>query len=92
VVRLVDSEGSVSIEDFLGRALEPPVPHAVQSAINVLQGIGAMTDDERLTILGVHLASLPISPQLGKLLLYGLLFNCLDPILTVACAMSYRCD
>lgn len=27
----------------------------------------------------------------GKMLLYGVLFSCLDPVLTVACCMAYRC-
>lgn len=61
-------------------------------AVALLQDIGALTEDERLTTLGRHLAALPLPPHLGKLILYGLLFRCLDPIIIVACAMSYRCD
>ena len=33
---------------------------------------------------------LPVSPRLGKMLLWAVLFRCLDPVLTVACALSYR--
>jgi len=46
---------------------------------------------ERLTLLGRHLAALPLPPRVGKLLLYGVLFRCLDPVLTIACAMAFRC-
>ena len=45
---------------------------------------------EGLTQLGRHLAALPLPPRVGKLILYGVLFRCLDPVLTIACAMSYR--
>ena len=46
---------------------------------------------EQLTLLGRHLAALPLPPRIGKMLLYGALFGCLDPVLTVTCAMAYRC-
>lgn len=49
-----------------------------------------MNERERLTSLGRHLAALPLPPALGKMLLYGVLFSCLDPVLTVACVMAYR--
>ncbi len=42
-------------------------------------------------MLGRHLAALPLPPRVGKMLLYGVLFGCLDPVLTVACCMAYRC-
>ena len=45
---------------------------------------------EGLTQLGRHLAALPLQPAAGKLLLYGLLFRCLDPMLTIACGLAYR--
>lgn len=76
---------------FLARALDPPVPRAVDAAVSLLTDIGALDATERLTVLGRHLAALPMSPRLGKLVLYGLAFDCVDPILTIACAMSYRC-
>ena len=45
---------------------------------------------EDMTPLGHALAQLPMSPKLGKMLLYGVLLGCLDPALTVACTMAYR--
>ena len=57
----------------------------------MFQDIGALeAGGEGLTQLGRHLAALPLPPRVGKLLLYGVLFRCLDPVLTVACAMAYR--
>jgi len=34
--------------------------------------------------------SLPLPPQIGKLLIMGYLFSCFDPILTIASILSYR--
>lgn len=90
-VKLLEKNGNISIADFLGKAVEPPVQQAIQSSINLLENIGAIEEKtENLTVLGKHLASLPISPTLGKMLIYGVMFECLDPILTVACCMGYR--
>lgn len=45
---------------------------------------------EDLTELGCHLADLPIEPHLGKMVLYSIVLKCLDPILTIACALAYK--
>ncbi|KAL4422956.1 hypothetical protein ABPG75_009153 [Micractinium tetrahymenae] len=91
-VKLLESpsQPSISIAEFLGKAVEPPLQQAVTSAIQLLEDIGALNEREHLTSLGRHLAALPLPPALGKMLLYGVLFSCLDPVLTVACVMAYR--
>ena len=33
---------------------------------------------------------LPVEPKLGKMLLLGSIFNCLDPIMTVVAGLSVR--
>lgn len=33
---------------------------------------------------------LPVEPKLGKMLILGAIFNCIDPILTVAAGLSVR--
>jgi len=43
-----------------------------------------------LTALGFHLATLPVDPRVGKMMIYGALFGCIDPALTIAAAMSAR--
>lgn len=90
-VKLLEQPGArVSIAEFLGKAVEPPVAQAVEAAVSLLTDIGALDSEERLTSLGRHLAALPLPPALGKMLLYGVLYRCLDPVLTVACCMAYR--
>ena len=40
--------------------------------------------------LGVHLARMPVDPHTGKMILFGAMFCCLDPILTVAASLSFK--
>lgn len=46
--------------------------------------------DCEITPLGYHLAALPINPRIGKLILYGVLLHCIDPILTIAGTESVK--
>ena len=43
-----------------------------------------------LTPLGFHLATLPVDPRIGKVIIYGALFSCIEPALTIAAAMSSK--
>ncbi|XP_057852056.2 DExH-box ATP-dependent RNA helicase DExH3 isoform X1 [Cryptomeria japonica] len=79
-----------SISDFLSSALQPPEPLAVQNAIAFLKMIGALDEKESLTNLGKYLSILPVDPKLGKMLIYGAVFRCLDPVLTIASGLSVR--
>ncbi|CAM0882886.1 unnamed protein product [Alopecurus aequalis] len=87
-VKLLDPD--CKIADFLKKTLDPPIPETVKNAITVLQDLGALTQDEQLTDLGEKLGSLPVHPSTSKMLLFGILMNCLDPALTLACAADYR--
>ncbi|CAN1151585.1 DExH-box ATP-dependent RNA helicase DExH5, mitochondrial [Linum perenne] len=79
-----------SISEFLSRALQSPELLAVEKAIEYLKVIGALDKNEDLTVLGQYLTMLPVEPKLGKMLLLGAIFNCLDPILTVVAGLSVR--
>ncbi|XP_057995987.1 DExH-box ATP-dependent RNA helicase DExH5, mitochondrial isoform X2 [Hevea brasiliensis] len=79
-----------SISEFLSRALQSPELLAVQNAIEYLKIIGALDENENLTVLGRYLTMLPMEPKLGKMLVLGAIFNCLDPILTVVAGLSVR--
>ncbi|KAJ6411312.1 hypothetical protein OIU84_007972 [Salix udensis] len=79
-----------SISEFLSRALQPPEPLSVQNAVDYLKVIGALDEHENLTVLGRHLSVLPVEPKLGKMLILGTIFNCLDPIMTVVAGLSVR--
>ena len=78
------------IRAFLAEAIEPPPPKTVDSSVMNLQALDALTDDERLTPLGRLLASLPIHPSLGKMIVLGIIFRCLDPMLILGAALGER--
>lgn len=50
----------------------------------------ALDPYEDLTELGHHLADLPVEPRYGKMILHSVVLKCLDPILTIACALAYK--
>ena len=82
--------------EFLNQTPQPPAEEAVRSALRVLHDVGAITmittelkkTSEKLTPLGKHLARLPVDVRLGKMLIFGCLFKCIDRILTVAASLS----
>jgi ATP-dependent RNA helicase DHX36 len=78
------------VRPFLVQAMDPPESVAVEHAVQHLESIGALDSMEELTPLGEHLASLPVDPALGKLLLMGAIFNCLEPVLSIAASLSCR--
>uniref|UniRef100_A0A4W6BX22 RNA helicase n=1 Tax=Lates calcarifer TaxID=8187 RepID=A0A4W6BX22_LATCA len=78
------------IARFLEKALDPPTDQAVSLAIKNLVDLNALDCSENLTALGFHLARLPVEPHIGKLILFGALLGCLDPVLTIAASLSFK--
>ncbi|XP_059187747.1 ATP-dependent DNA/RNA helicase DHX36 [Centropristis striata] len=79
-----------AIAGFLEKALDPPTEKAVSLAIKNLVDLNALDRSEDLTALGFHLARLPVEPHIGKLILFGALLGCLDPVLTIAASLSFK--
>ncbi|XP_030916425.1 3'-5' RNA helicase YTHDC2-like [Geospiza fortis] len=79
-----------SVVDFLMKAPDPPPALIVKNALQMLKTIDAMDPWEDLTELGYHLTELPVEPHLGKMVLCAIVLKCLDPVLTIACALAYR--
>ena len=78
------------IEQALAEALDPPLPKNVRRAIDALIDVKALTAGEDLTALGRQLAKLPLDVFLGKLVLLGSLFKCLDACVTIAAILSSK--
>uniref|UniRef100_A0AAA9S1G7 ATP-dependent DNA/RNA helicase DHX36 n=2 Tax=Bos TaxID=9903 RepID=A0AAA9S1G7_BOVIN len=78
------------IAHFLSRLMDPPSNEAVLLSIKHLMELNALDKQEELTPLGVHLARLPVEPHIGKMILFGALFCCLDPVLTIAASLSFK--
>lgn len=78
------------IEEVLLEALDAPTPENVKRSINNLIEVGALNNHQDLTPLGRHLAKLPVDITLGKLILFGVRYSCLDPCLVIAASLSSK--
>jgi Helicase associated domain (HA2)/Oligonucleotide/oligosaccharide-binding (OB)-fold len=89
----------------LSKAITPPSAISLKNSLTLLEELGAVecktriedkTDKSNsvtlveLTALGFHLATLPVESRIGKLIIYGALFMCVEPALTIAAAMSSK--
>lgn len=61
--------------DVIKGVIEPPQEEGITSAISRLQDVGAFDSDQNLTALGEHLAALPVDVRIGKLMLFGAIFQ-----------------
>lgn len=77
-------------EPFFNQLIDSPDSNAVKTSLDLLLRLNALTDNEKLTPLGYHLAKLPMAPQLGKMILLGAIFSCLDPILSIAATLDFK--
>ncbi|KAL2756093.1 hypothetical protein ACRALDRAFT_1050631 [Sodiomyces alcalophilus JCM 7366] len=78
------------IEETLGEALDPPSAKNIRRAVDALVDVRALTPAEELTPLGLQLARLPLDVFLGKLVLLGSVFKCLDAAITIAAILSSK--
>ena len=79
-----------SVQSFLAQAIEPPSAQAVGAAVQNLVDIEAFTANEGLTPLGRVLSRLPVHPSLGKMIILGVIFRCLDPMITLGASVTER--
>lgn len=85
-------------QEILAEALDPPTPRAVENAMRTLREVGAIKEEAEksapaklsLSTLGQYLSLLPLDVRLAKMLVYGALLSCLEPILTIVAAISYK--
>nr|XP_028580810.1 putative ATP-dependent RNA helicase DHX57 [Podarcis muralis]XP_028580811.1 putative ATP-dependent RNA helicase DHX57 [Podarcis muralis] len=89
-IKILDMFSTQSLHSVLMRLIEPPTAESLRSSKQRLQDVGALTSDEKLTPLGYHLASLPVDVRIGKLMLFGTIFRCLDPALTIAASRAHK--
>ncbi|XP_055634665.1 probable ATP-dependent RNA helicase DHX34 isoform X2 [Toxorhynchites rutilus septentrionalis] len=70
--------------------VEAPPSENIENAIMNLKHHEALMADEKLTVLGKALAKIPVDIGIGKLLLMGCVFQQLQPVLTLAAALSVQ--
>eukprot|EP01060_Flectonema_neradi_P034314 TRINITY_DN5980_c0_g1_i1.p1 TRINITY_DN5980_c0_g1~~TRINITY_DN5980_c0_g1_i1.p1 ORF type:complete len:1281 (+),score=197.77 TRINITY_DN5980_c0_g1_i1:45-3887(+) len=84
----IDSAMGISVSDVLNQCPDPPPQASISNAKVYLHNCGALDHGENLTYLGQVLASLPVPPLVGKLLLYGVAFKVAKPIIIISAAIS----
>ncbi|XP_017758486.1 PREDICTED: putative ATP-dependent RNA helicase DHX57 [Eufriesea mexicana] len=89
-IQLLHTGKYVDLYKVLGKMLEPPTEENICSAIKRLQDVRAFNSECTLTPLGHHLATLPVNVRIGKLILFGTIFCCLDSALTIAACLSHK--
>ncbi|XP_078062021.1 putative ATP-dependent RNA helicase DHX34 [Mustelus asterias] len=70
--------------------IEPPPLASVETAILYLRDQGALDSGENLTAVGRLLAQLPVDVVIGKMLILGCAFEIVEPVLTLAAALSLQ--
>ncbi|KAJ5591716.1 Helicase C-terminal [Penicillium hispanicum] len=78
------------VEQTLLEAVDPPSPKNIRRAIDSLKEVKALTSNESLTPLGMQLAKLPLDVFLGKLIIHGAFFRCLDAAVSIAAILSSK--
>ncbi|KAL7295806.1 hypothetical protein TKK_0010856 [Trichogramma kaykai] len=70
--------------------IEPPPAESIENSILSLKEHGALTENEKLTSIGKTLSRLPVDITIGKMLIMGSLFHQVEPVLSLAAALSVQ--
>ncbi|XP_063701150.1 ATP-dependent DNA/RNA helicase DHX36-like [Culicoides brevitarsis] len=82
--------GISDVKTFLSKLISVPNQKIIEHSMTLLKRLEALTPEELLTPLGYHLARLPVDAQTGKMILFGALFSCLDPVTCIAASLTFR--
>uniref|UniRef100_W5LKD5 DEAH (Asp-Glu-Ala-His) box polypeptide 34 n=1 Tax=Astyanax mexicanus TaxID=7994 RepID=W5LKD5_ASTMX len=82
---------SMGLGDPLSFAfIDPPPTSSIQTAVTYLKEQGALEARGELTPIGTLLSQLPVDVVIGKMLVLGSLFSLVEPVLTIAAALSVQ--
>ena len=76
------------IEEF--PFVDPPEGNAVRDGFRILEELGAVTNDRRITRLGRQMSRFPVDPRFARILLAGDRYHCLQEILVIVSALSIQ--
>ena len=78
--------GSVDSFSFIDK----PEPRAINDGFKLLIELGAVTSDKKITTSGRQIASLPVDPKMGRMLLEANRTGSLDEVLIIVSALSVQ--
>ncbi len=70
--------------------VDPPETTAIKDGFKILEELGAVNAQGKITRSGRQMASFPVDPRLARILLAGAQYNCLNEILTIVSALSIQ--
>lgn len=70
--------------------IEPPPAKAIADGYALLQELGALDEDNRLTKVGEALAKLPLDPRIGRMLVAARDLGCLKEVMVIAAGLSVQ--
>src|SRR6187431_1128007 len=76
------------VEDF--PFLDPPHSRAIAEGYRVLQELGALDAERKLTALGARLARFPVDPRIGRMIVAGIEEGCVAEVLVLAAALNIQ--
>lgn len=76
------------VTEYLQETITKPQFIYVCQSIELLKKMHVFTELEDITWLGCRLIDLPVDCHLGKMLIFGVMLQCLDPVLTIASFMQ----
>jgi ATP-dependent helicase HrpA len=68
--------------------IEPPPAKAISDGYALLQELGGLDDENRLTRVGEALAKLPLDPRIGRMLVAARDLGCLKEVLVIAAGLA----
>ncbi|KAI1183623.1 P-loop containing nucleoside triphosphate hydrolase protein [Nemania serpens] len=90
LIKSHESSMKLPIGELLSQVLEPPPPATVALAVQRLKSLGAIDKNDNILPLGRVLALLPVHPSLGKMIVLGIIFRCLSPMIVLGSAVGER--
>lgn len=70
--------------------VDPPTGKAIADGYHLLQELGALDNQNRLTPVGRLLAELPLDPKIARMILAGRQYHSLNEVLIIAAALSVQ--
>ncbi len=70
--------------------VEPPSSRAIADGYALLQELGAVDEQRRLTAIGARIAELPIDPRLARMIVAARDENCLSEVLIIASGLAIQ--
>ena len=78
--------GEIEVFPFIN----PPQPPAINAGYQLLQELGALDENRKLTPLGRDIARLPVDPAVGRMVLQSAREGALDEVLVIAAGLSIQ--